>query len=351
MAASNGSVSTLKRAEKRGRKFLNPAPAKVGGLSVVFKVLPQYLKNQADVEPKQPLGPFTTSALVYATPSVSGLRVTWFGHSASLIEIDGLRVLVDPVWEQRASPFPFMGPKRFFQPTLALEALPMIDVVLISHDHYDHLGAQTVRRLARLEATDGARWVTSLGVGKRLRGFGVAAAQIAELDWTESATLDGLKITAWPSQHFSGRGVLDRFTTLWGSYVIEGPEHRVYYGADSGWWEGFAEIASQYDGFDLTMLEVGAFHPLWSSIHMGPDNAVKAFEAMAACAPAGRAGLLMPIHWGLFNLALHGWKQPVERIIELAAEKGFGLWLPKPGEPSEVLRGVDLRSGWWEREE
>ena len=350
MSASNGSVSTLKRAEKRGRKFLNPAPATVGGLGIVFKVLPQYLKNQAEVEPKRPLGPFITKAQVYATPPASGLRVTWFGHSASLIEIDGLRVLIDPVWEQRASPFRFMGPKRFFQPTMALEALPKVDVVLISHDHYDHLGAQTVRRLARLQATAGARWVTSLGVGKRLRGFGVAAEQITELDWTESATLAGLKITAWPSQHFSGRGVLDRFTTLWGSYVIEGPEHRVYYGADSGWWEGFAEIAAQYDGFDLTMLEVGAFHPLWSSIHLGPDNAVKAFQAMAACAPAGRAGLLMPIHWGLFNLALHGWKQPVERIIELAEDKGFGLWLPEPGQPSDVVRGVDLRSGWWERE-
>lgn len=351
MAASNGSVSYLKRAEKRGRRFLNPSPAKVGGFGVVFKVLPQYVKNQAEVEPKRPMGPFRTNAQAYATPPASGLRVTWFGHSASLIEIDGLRVLVDPVWEERASPFSFMGPKRFFQPTIALDELPKIDVVLISHDHYDHLGAQTVQWLARLEATAGARWVTSLGVGRRLRGFGVSATQVTELDWTESAELGGLKVTAWPSQHFSGRGVFDRFTTLWGSFVIEGPKHRVYYGADSGWWEGFGEIASQYDGFDLTMLEIGAFHPLWSSIHMGPDNAVKAFEAMAASAPGGRGGMLMPIHWGLFNLALHGWKQPVERVIELADEKGLGLWLPNPGEPSEVVRGVDLRSGWWEREE
>jgi L-ascorbate metabolism protein UlaG (beta-lactamase superfamily) len=323
-------MSYLKRAEKQGRKFLNPVPTGVGGLRIVFKVLPQYLSNKAQVEPKQPLGPFRTDARVYAAEAASGLRVTWFGHSASLIEIDGMRVLVDPVWEPRASPFSFMGPKRFFEPTIALEALPTIDVVLISHDHYDHLGADTVGQLAK-----------SPGVAKRLRGFGVAAEKITELDWTESVEVGALKVTSWPSRHFSGRGVLDRFTTLWGSFVIEGPRHRVYYGADSGWWEGFAEIGAKYDGFDLVMLEIGAFHPLWASIHLGPDNAAKAFEAM------GSRGLMMPIHWGLFNLALHAWKQPVERMLEVADEKGIKLWLPEPGAPTEVAG--ELRSGWWER--
>lgn len=359
MAASNLAVNYLKRAEKQGRKFLNPVPTTIGGFSTVFKVLPLYLNNKAQVEPKRPLGPFRTDAGVFAAAPVSGLRVTWFGHSGSLIEIDGLRVLVDPVWNQRASPFEFMGPKRFFQPTMELEALPKIDVVLISHDHYDHLGAQTVRRLAKVEAVAGARWVTSLGVGKRLRGFGVAAEKITELDWTESVEVGalhptgerppagdpGLKVTAWPARHFSGRGLLDRFNTLWSSFVIEGPRHRVYFGADSGWWEGFGEIAAQYDGFDLTMLEIGAFHPLWSVIHLGPDNAAKAFGAM------GSRGLMMPIHWGLFNLALHAWKQPVERMVELADEHGIKLWLPEPGAPTEVVESVELRSGWWERAE
>jgi L-ascorbate metabolism protein UlaG (beta-lactamase superfamily) len=332
----------LKRAEKAGRKFLNPVPTVIGGLITAINVLPQYLNNKNEVEPKQPLGPFRTDVGVYAAPPGSGLRVTWFGHSASLVEIDGLLVLIDPVWEQRASPFEFMGPKRFFQPTLELSELPNLDAVLISHDHYDHLGAHTVRQLAGLEATAGARWVTSLGVGRRLRGFGVPAERIVELDWTESTDVGGLKITSWPARHFSGRGLFDRFTTLWGSFVLEGPEHRVYYGADTGWWEGIAEIAAQYDGFDLTMLEIGAFHPLWAAIHLGPDNAALAFEAIGA-----RGGLLMPIHWGLFNLALHAWKQPVERILELAAERGIPLWLPEPGLPSEVVAGAELRSDWW----
>jgi L-ascorbate metabolism protein UlaG (beta-lactamase superfamily) len=337
-------MSYLKRAEKQGGKFLNPVPTTVGGLSVVFKVLPLYFKSRELVEPKRPLGPFKTDPSVYATGPASGLRVTWFGHSASLVEIDGMRVLVDPVWEQRASPFPFMGPKRFFEPTIALEALPAIDIVLISHDHYDHLGAETVRQLAKVSGAAGARWVTSLGVGKRLRGFGVPAEKIAELDWTESVEVGGLKVTSWPARHFSGRGLFDRFTTLWGSFVIEGPRHRVYYGGDSGWWEGFGEVAAQYPRFDLTMLEVGAFHPLWSAIHLGPDNAARAFQEMAP-----RGGLMMPIHWGLFNLALHAWKQPVERMVELADEKGISLWLPEPGEPTEVVAGVEVRSGWWER--
>jgi len=310
----------------------------MASLGLVLKLLPLYLNNKAEVEPKQKLGPFRTDTSVYTTKPANGLRVTWFGHSASLVEIDGFKVLIDPVWDQRASPLQFIGPKRFFQPTLELSGLPRIDVVLISHDHYDHLGAQTVRRLAGL--TD-ARWVTSLGVGKRLRGFGVAAESITELDWTESVEVGGLKLTAWPARHFSGRGILDRFKTLWSSFVIEGPQHRVFYGADSGWWDGFGETAAQYPGgFDLTMLEIGAYHPLWASIHLGPDAAVHAFEAM------GARGLLMPIHWGLFNLALHAWNQPVERVLELAAERGTPLWLPKPGEPTEVV-GEPLNSEWW----
>ncbi len=344
-------MSSLKRAEKKGRRYLNPVSTTTGGLGLVLKVLPLYLKNRAQVEPKHLLGPFHTDTTIFCAEPASGLRVTWFGHSSSLLEMDGMRVLMDPVWEQRTSPVPFFGPKRFFAPTIEVERLPRLDLVLISHDHYDHLGAKTVARLARADATAGARWVTSLGVARRLRGFGVAAERITELDWTESVEVGGLRVTSWPSRHFSGRGVFDRYKTLWGSFVLEGPRHRVFYGADSGWWEGFGEIADQYrarpDGrsrfFDLTMLEIGAFHPLWGSIHLGPENAVRAFEAMKI-----PDGLMMPIHWGLFNLALHAWKEPVERIVELADQRGIKLWLPQPGTPTEVIAGAELRSGWWQ---
>jgi L-ascorbate metabolism protein UlaG (beta-lactamase superfamily) len=247
-------------------------------------------------------------------------------------------MLIDPVWDERAAPVQWAGPKRFFPAPLPLEELPAIDIVLISHDHYDHLGAGTVRRLAGMPCTAGARWVTSLGVGPILSGLGVAAGRITELDWTDSLSVGALTITSLPSRHFSGRSLLNRFETLWASFVLAGPDHRVFYGADSGEWAGFAEIGRQYGPFDLTMLEIGAFDPLWADIHMGPEGALRIFQAM------GGAGLLMPIHWGLFDLALHAWRQPIQRIF---AEEALPLWAPVPGVPTEVVRGAILRSDWW----
>jgi L-ascorbate metabolism protein UlaG (beta-lactamase superfamily) len=254
--------------------------------------------------------------------------------------------LVDPVWDERASPSRWAGPKRFFAAPVRLEDLPELDVVLVSHDHYDHLGKVTVRRLAGLESIRGVRWVTSLGVGEVLRQFGVRAEQISELDWTESVKVGGLEITAVPSRHFSGRSMFNRFETLWSAFVLKGAKHTVYFGADSGWWEGFAEIGAAYGPFDLTMLEIGAFDPLWAAIHLGPDGAARAFEALGGADPQ-RRGLMMPIHWGLFDLALHGWRQPIERLLELAREKKIRLWFPEPGRPTEVVAGTEVRSDWW----
>ncbi len=342
----------LKRAEKQGSRYLNPVETNIGGPGIILKVLPLYMSNRAETEPKTPLGPFITDPAIYRIAPASGLRVTWFGHSGLLLEIDGMRILIDPVWEQRVSPLQWIGPKRFFPPTLALGDLPELDAVLISHDHYDHLGAGTVRRLSELNATSRARWITSAGVAKRLRGFGVRGEHIAELDWTQSVEVAGaelasaVQVTAWPARHFSGRTPWDRFTTLWSSFVVEGPKHCVYFGADSGLWPGFAEIAARYQRFDLTMLEIGAFHPLWASIHLGPDGAAEAYRQMGG--PA-KAGALMPIHWGLFNLALHGWRQPIERLNTIAGDEEWPLWVPTPGVPTEVRAGEVPGSTWWKR--
>jgi len=325
----------LQRAKKVGRTFLNPVPTVIGGLSTIFKVLPHYLTNKAETVPVRALGPFKTDV------SESGLRVTWMGHSSVLIEIDGVRVLTDPVWDERASPMRWAGPKRFFAPSVRLEDLPAVDAVLVSHDHYDHLGEATIRGLAGLESMRGVRWVTSLGVGEVLRQFGVRGEMISELDWTESVNVGGLEITAVPSRHFSGRSLFKRFETLWSAFVLKGSKHKVYFGADSGWWEGFAQIGAAYGPFDLTMLEIGAFDALWDAIHLGPDGAARAFEAL------GGKGLMMPIHWGLFDLALHAWRQPIERMLELAGERGIMLWAPEPGRPTEVVGGVEVRSDWW----
>jgi L-ascorbate metabolism protein UlaG (beta-lactamase superfamily) len=329
----------LQRSQRKGRIYVNPVPTTVGGPGMMFRVLAKMLANRKVRVPRHPLGPFRTGATVYAAPPVSGLRVTWFGHSSSLVEIDGVRLLIDPVWDRLASPLTWAGPVRFFPPTLALEELPGLDAVLISHDHYDHLGEATVRRLAQLQPE--VRWVTSLRVGEDLQRFGVRADRITELDWTETVDVEGLKITSLPSRHFSGRSPFNRFETLWAAFALRGDKHNVYYGADSGWWEGFAEIGAVHGPFDLTMLEVGAYNELWHQIHLGPDGAARAFRAL------GGSGLLMPIHWGLFNLALHGWQWPIERILEVAKAEGLKLWFPEPGLPTEVVSGVELRSDWW----
>ncbi|HEY0265057.1 MAG TPA: MBL fold metallo-hydrolase [Granulicella sp.] len=332
----------MRRSRREGKKFLNPVEVRVGGLGTIFKMLPLMLTNREERVPKVPLGPFHTDASVYATSPASGLRVTWMGHSILLVEIDGVRVLIDPVWDKRASPWQSFGPARFFAAPLPLEDLPPVDVVLISHDHYDHLGEGTVRRLAALEPVRQARWVTSLEVGGILRQFGVAAERITELDWTGSVAIGPLTLTAVPSRHFSGRKLSNRFETLWSAFVLRGPEHTVYFGADSGWWEGFAEIGQAHGPFDLTMLEIGAFHELWHDIHLGPDGAYRAFRALN---PEG--GMLMPIHWGLFDLSLHAWRQPIERIYEIADRDGMRLWSPEPGRPTEWQSGVEVRSDWW----
>jgi L-ascorbate metabolism protein UlaG (beta-lactamase superfamily) len=256
------------------------------------------------------------------------------GHSTLLLETGGATVLIDPVWRERASFVRGIGPKRFYPPTLPLAKLPPLDAVLLSHDHYDHLDASAIPKL--IEQTP--LFLCSAGVGGHLRRWGVPSAKIREFNWMDSFELKpGLKLTALPARHFSGRG-LKRFTTLWSSFVFRGPEHSIYCGADSGYYPGFAEIGEAFGPFDLTMLEIGAFDPLWPQIHLGPDNAAKAHKDL-------RGKILMPIHWGLFNLGFHAWNQPVERLITLAQEQ-FPLFLPEPGRPTE-FHGEAFSSHWW----
>jgi L-ascorbate metabolism protein UlaG (beta-lactamase superfamily) len=328
----------LEPARRIGRQYLNPVPTEVGGFSMIFKIGPDFFLGAKARSPNAPLGPFHTDASVYSAAPHSGLRITWIGHATSILEIDGLRILIDPVWDERASPTTWSGPKRFFPAPLDLADLPTMDAVIVSHDHFDHLGAGTIRAIAKLPALEKAQWITPLGVGALLKKLGVAAAQCVELNWMASTRLGSVLITALPARHFSGRSLFNRFETLWASFAINGPQHRVYYGADSGEWPGFREIGEQFGPFDLTMLEIGASDPLWIDIHMGPDGAVRSFHAL------GNHGLLMPIHWGLFDLALHHWKQPIEKIWPI---EGLKLWSPTPGVPSEVVEGVELRSEWW----
>ena len=189
-------------ARRQGKQFVNPVPTKVGGLSLMFKIGPRFFLVAAARSPKHPLGPFRTDPRVFATSPLSGLRITWMGHSTSLVEIDGMRLLIDPIWEQRAAPAQWAGPKRFFPPPLALQDLPAIDAVIISHDHYDHLGAGTIRSLSALPQLQHARWITTLGVEKILRGLGIDPARCTALNWTDKVTIGSVTVTALPARHF-----------------------------------------------------------------------------------------------------------------------------------------------------
>jgi L-ascorbate metabolism protein UlaG (beta-lactamase superfamily) len=271
-------------------------------------------------------------------PAQSGLRATWLGHSTVLIEIDGHRVLTDPVWGTRASPFRLLGPKRFQPVPLRLRQMPEVDVVVISHDHYDHLDYPTLSALAR---HSGVPFVTSLGVGAHLQAWGVAAERITELDWWESHRVPGtgLTITAAPSQHFSGRGLKDRNATLWSSMVIAGERHRVFFSGDTGLTTEYTAIRDRLGPFDLVMLEVGAFHPAWGDIHLGPANALKAHALLGG-------GTLLPVHWGTFSLAMHAWDEPVETLLQLAQQQDTPLLLPRLGEAVEPA-ARDAVVPWW----
>ena len=267
----------------------------------------------------------------------SGLRATWLGHSTVLIEIDGYRVLTDPVWGPRASPTRFAGPKRFQPVPVAIKALPKVDVVVISHDHYDHLDYPTLKELAKMDVP----FVVSLGVGAHLEGWGIAPTRITELDWWESHTVPntGLTITAAPSQHFSGRGLKDRNLTLWSSLVIRTQHHAVFFSGDTGLTSEYETIRKRLGPFDLIMLEVGAFHPAWGDIHLGPDNALKAAQLL------GNAAFL-PVHWGTFSLAMHAWDQPAETLLTLGPQMGANLIMPHLGEPVEPAH-AEIVTPWW----
>jgi L-ascorbate metabolism protein UlaG (beta-lactamase superfamily) len=328
----------LQPARRAGRRYLNLVPTKVGGILLALKVGPQFVLGATARSPREPLGPFHTDATIYESKPRSGLRITWMGHATSIIEMDGVRILIDPVWDERAAPTNWTGPKRFFPAPLELRDLPAIDAVIVSHNHYDHLGARTIRAMAHVAAVEGARWIMPLGVGPLLKRFGVPKARCLELNWMDSTQVGAVRVTALPSRHFSGRSPFDSYETLWASFALCGTKKRVYYGADSGEWAGFHEIGEQFGPFDLVMLEIGAFDPLWADIHMGPDGAVRSFRAL------GDHGLLMPIHWGLFDLGLHHWRQPIEKIWPV---EGLKLWSPTPGVPSEVIPDEELRSEWW----
>ncbi|MDX5423246.1 MAG: MBL fold metallo-hydrolase [Hymenobacteraceae bacterium] len=339
-AAANGArLEKIKQSPHyRDGQFQNPVETKMGlGFQGYVKLISTRLSGpKEDQEPNHPLPVWNTDTKKLHTRQDTATVITWLGHSAFLVEMDGKRLLLDPMMGERASPLSFMGPKRFSELPFTVEELPQIDAVLISHDHYDHLDYGSIQGMAEKVS----HFFVPLGVGAHLERWGVPGEKITELDWWQEAVFQGLTLAATPSRHFSGRGFSDRMQTLWTSWVIQGRENRIFFSGDTGYFEGLKEIGEKYGPFDITLLECGQYNEeLWPSIHMLPEQTVQAHTDL-------KGKVLMPIHWGAFALAMHNWIDPIERVTAEAKKRQINIATPYIGEPIILGQKISKRN-WW----
>ncbi|MCF6238215.1 MAG: MBL fold metallo-hydrolase [Candidatus Marinimicrobia bacterium] len=317
--------------QNTGKKFTNPRAWKE---RPSFKTMTEFMFGKNQRTPKATLPQQTIELSHFESADTNQLNVTNIGHSSLMINIDGYRILTDPVLEPKLT---LLGPTRFNKEIpLDINQLQDIDYVLISHNHYDHLNKFSIQFLNDRVG----HFVVPLAVGAQLEKWGVPQEQITELDWWDELQLtDDLLVVATPAQHFSGRGLLDRDKTLWASYVIGTNQPRVYFGGDSGYFNGFKQIGDKYGPFDITFLECGAYNKGWSFIHMFPEETAQAALDL-------QAKYLFPIHWGAFNLSLHDWFDPMQRVKIAAQELGIPLLTPIFGQTlyyPDDLNTVD----WW----
>jgi L-ascorbate metabolism protein UlaG (beta-lactamase superfamily) len=277
------------------------------------------------------------AALLKQAPAARGLRAFWIGHASAYIEIDGARLLIDPIFSDYASPFE-IGPKRFHPPPLPLADLPKIDAVLVTHDHYDHLDMRTIQALAR----GGAQFFVPLGIGAHLERWDVAREQINEAEWWQEQAAAGVRIISTPSRHYSGRRLGDYNATLWTSWAVIGAQHRVYVSGDTGYSDHFSSIGARFGPFDMSFMKVGAYGPgaPWLDIHMSAEDAVRAHREVGA-------RRMFPVHWGTFNLAFHDWDEPIRRTVVAARATGVDVVTPRVGEIVDADQPFSS-SAWWE---
>ncbi|WP_242972986.1 MBL fold metallo-hydrolase [Anaeromicrobium sediminis] len=283
--------------------------------------------------------PVENSNLVsYNEDQGDNVKVIWFGHSALLLEINNKKIFLDPMLSEVPAPHPMLGSKRFSTNLpMGIDEIPELDAVVISHDHYDHLDYVSIKKLKDKVKM----FYVPLGIGAHLKSWGVEETKIVELDWWQEAKFEELTFISTPSRHFSGRGLFNRDSTLWSSWVIKGKDVNIFFSGDSGYSESFKEIGEKFGPFDLTMIECGQYHEAWSKIHMMPEETVKAHIDL-------KGKLLLPIHWGAFKLSLHPWDEPVERLLKEANSLNVSVTTPKIGET--VILGKSVPSSeWWKK--
>lgn len=340
-AAAQG--QTLERIQQskqyRHGKFQNASPTPMMDEAPFLdkvKIFAKFLGGTQGARPVDALPMVTLTKEDFGPAAEKGVNVTWFGHSAVLLELNGKRIFADPMLGKRASPVSFIGSKRFSEKLpISLEDLPPLDVVLLSHDHYDHLDKGSIEKLMGKTR----HFFVPLGVGAHLQRWGVPAQKITELDWWETASFEGLFLAATPARHFSGRGLKDRDQTLWCSWVLKSGEQSVYFGGDSGYDTHFKQIGEKYGPFDLTMLECGQYNEAWRYIHMMPEQTAQAHLDL-------RGKVLMPTHWGAFSLALHPWKEPIQRLSKAAAGQTIQLATPIIGQRWSLADQLP-QAQWW----
>lgn len=318
----------------RDGRFWNLVPTRTMLPGSLWLTLKRQVTGKEVRQPPGPIPIFQLRKSDLATESASGLRATWIGHSTVLLEIGGMRVVTDPIWSERCSPVSWAGPRRFHPPPIELGELLPIDVAVISHDHYDHLDMASVQALS----ASGTKFMTALGVGAHLERWGVPASQITELDWGQQAQVGQLTFTSLPGRHFSGRRLVDEYHTQWATWSIRSPKHRVFFSGDTGFWGGLKDIGAQHGPFDLTLIKIGAYGETWPEIHVNPEEAFMVHQAV-------KGKVMLPVHWGTFNLAFHKWNEPPERLLARAAGQA-AIVIPRPGQmvEPEYLPQQDF---WW----
>lgn len=319
-------------------KFRNQIPTTVGlSFRETVSVLGEFLfgdKSLKDPGDRLPIQRIDSTELVARSADI--MRLTWFGHSAILLETEGAKMLIDPMLGQHAGPLPLISPKRFNEELpIEIEKLPFIDVVIISHDHYDHLDYGSIVRLKDKVG----KFYVPLGVGAHLRSWGVKADIITELNWWQEAEHQGFNFICVPARHFSGRGFTNNIT-LWSSWIIQTSRRQFYFSGDSGYGPHFKEIGQKYGPMDFVMMECGQYNEKWPAIHMVPEETVQATIDV-------KGKVLLPIHWGAFTLAMHTWDDPINRVVAEANRLNVPIATPKIGEMILLDNHTIPSSRWW----